>query len=842
MVNAEGPPADGQGAAASSSAADFAPEQNASDSVVALVSHTVVNQRAFMNNCGLPLAAFVDFHPPSKLNLPRIQTRQPLRCKACAAFLNPYCKTNLARHAWKCIMCGQANISKEGLEPLPENYPELGHEAIYPPGSSRRIRCQDPAPGPRQAAAAPTASRTAAPPLPTLPPKTKAPHVVLLIDATVEAEAMQNLRTAAVQALHSMDPKTLLSVVSFDGVVSMHNLAAPSMEASPGGYFSHALPGSTSVEPSMLSFYMQQPGTELVVELGKCLPHLDSLLGCIRPLEQSKPVRQRTRCLLVAVEAALRLSAAHAGMDPSKARHKLPSPTRMLTMLGGPVTMGPGVVPLDLLDEIDLAKDLEKSRELKLAEEHVRTLSSMAQRIGMPIDVFVGGALSVNLPILTTLAQDSGGALVAHESFGPLFAANLQAALSRTFGKRGILDCYTTESPWPADDYSSLVRDRRLSGNACSVSDVQLGHGAALRLELTQDLKEPDIYLQVVLQYIETRTGYMIQQVITRQIQVVTTIGEYLASVQPAVAAVVAGKKLVLKAKKMKAEWYSVAAQLGLIAHRCGTEVQISKGLLGFGAKKAWSLPPELLPLAAALYNFQRGPCIGPLDMHPEEKMYHLNSLLSTGGMVASLALSPQLYLLEFGSTADEDEHTSGTQATKDLDNIQAHPIPSVNVAAHMYSQAGKVLLLDAGTSILVLCPPRRPASTSNSSSHVTPPHAPSPPVPAPLPLSPSGGAAEEMSPGATHGQPDPEFVAAITAHCESQVSGRFPMPELRILSSDSLVPIHRDSLEDQVAQFPGLGSMAVPDIKKLLKPLYTANEEASFASWCYAAEVLPFA
>ena len=34
---------------------------------------------------------------------------------------------------------------------------------------------------------------------------------------------------------------------------------------------------------------------------------------------------------------------------------------------------------------------------------------------------------------------------------------------------------------------------------------------------------------------------------------------------------------------------------------------QASKGIFGFGARKLWLLPAELLPLAAALYHLQRG-------------------------------------------------------------------------------------------------------------------------------------------------------------------------------------------------------------------------------------------
>lgn len=49
---------------------------------------------AFTNNNGIPLAAMVDFVPPASLQLPQVM-RQPERCKACAAYMNVYCKVGV---------------------------------------------------------------------------------------------------------------------------------------------------------------------------------------------------------------------------------------------------------------------------------------------------------------------------------------------------------------------------------------------------------------------------------------------------------------------------------------------------------------------------------------------------------------------------------------------------------------------------------------------------------------------------------------------------------------------------------------------------------------------------
>eukprot|EP00798_Chlamydomonas_sp_ICE-L_P014314 gene14314-20298_t len=872
------------------------PPEPAADSLVALVSQTVVNQRAFMNNCGIPLAAFVDFHPASQLQLPRVQGRQPARCKSCASFMNVFCKTNLAKSVWKCNFCGQANIYKDELPAAASDlskFPELREEAVeycysLPPSPDISSPFGK---APQQAEAKPPG------------------HIILLIDATLEKDAMDNLRVAVLEALSPMDPKTLLSVVSCDGVVSLHNLAPPS-EAG-GCCFAHALPGGDVVSEKMLAYFMGLPGTQLVAELGVCLPHLGALLECIRPLEQDKPVRQRSRCsfvamgaalwlaaahlgaiaqavfihihirihattpsqhntntiircLFVAVEAALRLAAAHLGAIAQAVPDKLPIPSRLLCMVSGPITKGPGMVPLSLLDDTDLHASLDSKPSMKAAHQHACELAAIANAVGMPIDVFVGSELSVNIPVLGQLAHESGGELVAHECFGQLFGVNLQTALTRKFGVRGMLDCYVSDGvrlvqwmgsvdvlqPWPTDEYSRLVQDRRLSANACSVSSLQLGHGAAIRLELTQDLKVPAIYLQVVLQFVEVGSRDMIQQVITRRIAVVSTIGEYLQGVQPAVASVVTGKKLVLDAKKLKAMRdlkkaeeirYQASAELAQIAHRFGKEVQVSRGMLGFGARKAWALPVELLPLAAALYNFQRG---------PYERLLHMNTLLSaggqaaslamTGGQAASLAMSPQLYLIEVHASTN----TQAAPSTPTQPELHVHPIPSVNMAAHMYSKAGKMLLLDAGSAFMLLTPPSstqpQPGATPGTSNSVA-----TTPFPAPS-ISLTKQTSLNLFPAPVAGL-DPADAYLVVKECKALSLGRFPVPELRVMSADveayqtffmqSLVPIHRDSPQDQAIQFPGLQNLAEADVRKITESLCMPTDEASFVAWCLKAE-----
>mmetsp|Transcript_13367 Transcript_13367/g.28590 ORF Transcript_13367/g.28590 Transcript_13367/m.28590 type:complete len:895 (+) Transcript_13367:99-2783(+) len=843
------------------------------DHVVTLVSNTVVNQRAFANNNGIPVAAMVDLYPPASLQLPQV-ARQPVRCKSCSAYMNVYCKTNLAKNVWKCNLCGQANITQDLPSADPSNYAELCEEAVEYVF-------------PRPAGAPPLESPGSAPP----------PHIVLVLDSTLGVNSLAGATSAIREALSGADPAAVVSVVTFDGVVCLHGLRPAEDSKDDNGIPTplhsvkvHALPSGGSIDPALLSMYVGPDPlkSELVSELASCLPHrLEQVLGAIRPLEQEKPIRQRARGTLAGVEAAVHLMALFAGAwwqrqqqqqqgeQQRRRRVKAGPGSRIILLVGGPATKGPGAVPLEVVDAgagaleagTPGASGLGLSREnlqaAAAARQAATNLARMANSVGAPVNIFLGAEVSSNVPLLALLAHESGGELVSQRGFGPLFPAALKAVLSRRFGTYGIIDCFVSEGarlvqwmgPVEVLDPATLVdpalngvQDRRLSSSACSISSLQSGNGVALRLELTRDLEVPVLILQVVLQFIDHSIGgRVVQRVATRRIHVVSTLNEYVRSINPVAAAVVAAKRTVLEAKKVgaardkrKAEElrYALAAQLSLVASRTGRQVQVSSGMLGFGARKHWQLPRELLPLAAALYHLARGPMLGAAavsleaflgpdrlssqavrahEQHPDARLLLMNTLLAACGQVSSLMIVPQLYLV----------HQQEGQWV-------LQPLPPVDMAAALY--AAHTLLLDCGCTIMLL-PPKGSS------------------------VQPNGQA-----------QLEPSLWTAVMAHVSRLSAARFPIPELLVMPASlderaalpsptstasipagggmeallsRLLPIHRDSVAEQALQFPGLRELPEEHIKELSEALAapTGSGLATYSSqtlaqWARAAGV----
>lgn len=69
---------------------------------------------------------------------------------------------------------------------------------------------------------------------------------------------------------------------------------------------------------------------------------------------------------------------------------------------------------------------------------------------------------------------------------------------------------------------------------------------------------------------------------------------------------------------------------------------QLSSGLLGLGARRVQRLPPELLPLATALFNYQRGRMLSP-HAHPCERALRAAQLLACGSQACWRLLHPCL-------------------------------------------------------------------------------------------------------------------------------------------------------------------------------------------------------
>ncbi|GAX77710.1 hypothetical protein CEUSTIGMA_g5153.t1 [Chlamydomonas eustigma] len=785
----------------------------ARDDVVTLTSCSVVNQSAFANNNGLPIGALVDFKPPASLQLPQI-SRQPARCRACAAYINPYCKTSNVLGAWQCSLCGQGNVKKDFEGAVLTGFSELCEESV------------------EYVFAAPTQS----------PPTAAQPHLVLVIDATLDSSMLEGMATGLIEALSSLEASTRISVITFDSVLSLHSLTSDSN-------FSFTMPGSKPLDLALLAAYLSGEvsgvgGVKAVftLDIKLALPRILTLLQTIRPMEEDQPMVWRARCLGLAVEAGLRIMSASSPVrqkpaTTSRYSQRLPRGSRLVLITCGPCTRGPGTLSQAALEsgaayhERVSGLGHEYKQQATAAQEYIASCVDLAKALAVPVDIILGGGLKVNAPLLSMLSRDTQGSLMLHRGFGPTFGAGLRSCFSRCFGSSAVLDCFVSDglqlvqwlgpvnvlqSPEPEDVGLSMASDRRLSGSACSVARLQEGHGVALRMEVVRDLKAPAVLLQVVLQFIDPSIGgRLVQRVTTRRISVVSHIKEYLDSVNATATSVLLAKKAVLDAKRLGALWestkadelrLSLRAQLALIASRCCPEVQLSKGMLGLGARKVRQWPRSLTLVAHTLYQLQRAVMLGPpthapsdwARVHADDRLISMNTLLYSSSIDVVRMLLPKLMCWRDGTFKE---------------------LPPIDILAHHFynKDIGRFLMLDCGVSVIVL--PRISLAVPNSGESLT----------GMMPLS-------------------DEQLSDLKALVMLPEAGAWQAPEVRFVGQSEmrevyarLFPAGKDTISDLEGLHPGIRAVLKDeDIDQFLKVSVGQNgADLTLLQWCSAAGVM---
>jgi protein transport protein SEC23 len=101
--------------------------------------------------------------------------------------------------------------------------------------------------------------------------------------------------------------------------------------------------------------------------------------------------------------------------------------SRIVTMMGGPITSGPGmIVSRALTDRIrshlDIQKEHENTKHLKSAIKFYQGLADRSQAANIVVDVFVASVDQVGILEMKPCFEQTGGFYIMTDSFGnPVF-------------------------------------------------------------------------------------------------------------------------------------------------------------------------------------------------------------------------------------------------------------------------------------------------------------------------------------------------------------------------------------------------------------------------------------
>jgi len=327
------------------------------------------------------------------------------------------------------------------------------------------------------------------------------------------------------------------------------------------------------------------------------------------------------------------------------------------------------------------------------------------------------------------------------------------------------------------------------SVNACSMRTLETHHVLTGVLRLAEDIPEDYVYFQFVAQYQRADSAGAVTRVMTHRLPTTASASQYLKSVNPVACAHLTAKLAVLEAGRAslsEGRWVHAARKAAAKSVRA-TLIEMARQ---FGPPAAplrrqiRALPTELAPLAERMYHLARGPMLGEILGHHDERRALQARFLHAPPRLADKILLPVLYVLRGESDFVE--------------------VPPMTLAM----QSKDLLLLDHGTDIFIWVGNTLSQDTARASAALT--------------------------------------VALDWA--EDLSRNRFPKPVIRSFREGSsmarfmsarLVPLHKDSPNEQEARYPLL-SLCSPEERKELESKFLFTDDPSFCEWMYSIPLLP--
>lgn len=577
---------------------------------------------------------------------PQVVQHDARCCQNCGACANLYSEVLISSGQWQCVICKKYNSSDR--EYIVASEEELRH---WPELSASAIDYVQP--GNRRPGYVPVSdSRMSAP-------------VFLVIDECLDEAHLQHLQGSLHAFVDSLPQNMRIGIITYGRTISIYDFSEGSVASA------DVLPGSNSPSEESLKTLIYGTGVYLS-PMHASLSVAHTIFSSLRPYKLRLPEASRDRCLGAAVEVAMAIIQGPSS-DGSRGIIKRPGGnSRILVCAGGPTTYGPGSVPSSLSHPNYPYME-------KTAMKWMEHLGQSAHRNSVAVDILCAGTCPIRVPVLQPLAKSSGGVLLLHDDFGEAFGVNLQRASMRAAGYYGLFeircsdDILVTQVIGPgkealADPYETFKNN---SSFCIQIPCVEETQSFSLSMETKGDIKNDHVYFQFSVRY---RNVYQtnIYRVITMRLPAVDSVSQYLGSIQEDVLSVLIAKRTLLHAKTaanaidMRA---TVDERVKDIASRFGLVLPKSK-LLRF--------PKELSTLPEMLFHLRRGPLLGSIVGHEDERSVLRNLYLNASYELSLRMLAPRCLMHREGGTFEE--------------------LPSYDLSM----QSNVAVMLDHGTDIFI--------------------------------------------------------------------------------------------------------------------------------------------
>ncbi|XP_078446554.1 sec23/Sec24 protein transport family protein [Wolffia australiana] len=714
-------------------------------------AHKVLKSKNLGNNPSLGFGALVS--PGREISSsPQIVEREPHRCGNCGAYANLYCKILLGSGQWQCAICKKLNSSDgEYIAPSIEavrQWPELSSPTID------YVRT-----GNRHPGFVPVGdSRTSAP-------------VVLVIDECLDEAHLQHLQGSLHAFVDSLPATTRLGIITYGRTVSVYDFSEGSAASA------DVLPGDRSPTKELLKALIYGTGLYLApVHASRAVAH--TIFSSLRPYALRLPEAVRDRCLGAAVEVALAIIRGPSAERTHGIVKRLGGNCRILACVAGPNSYGPGSVPHSF-DHPNYPY-MEKT-----AIKYMENLGHEAHQHNIVVDVLCAGTCPVRVPVLQPLAKSSGGMLVLHDDFGEAYGVNLQRAASREAGSHGLLeircsdDIVLTQVIGPGEDEPPDADEtfKNDSSTRVIMLSVEENQSFALSMEAKSDIQSNHVFFQFAIRY-STIFQAEVSRVITVGLPTVNSVSSYLESIQEDVVSVLIAKRTLLHAKNASEAVdmrLVIDERLKEIAKRFGSQMPKSK---------LYQFPKELSLLPENLFHLRRGPLLGNIVGHEDERSVMRNIFLNASFDLSLRMMAPRCLMHHDGGNFED--------------------LPAYDLAM----QSDAAIVLDHGTDVFIWLGIELAAQEGKSAA----------------------------------------ALAACKTLAEELTEQRVPAPRILSFKEGSsqarylvsrMIPAHRDPPYEQEARFPQLTTLTAEQ-RTRLKSSFLHFDDLSFCEWMRSLKLVP--
>ncbi|KAM0873242.1 hypothetical protein ACQ4PT_038190 [Festuca glaucescens] len=727
-------------------------EDSSVDSPYVLFSaRKVLKQKKLLNAPSLGFGALVS---PGREVSPGPETleRNPRRCLNCGAYVNLYCDVLIGSGQWQCVICKKLNNSEGEFVVSSKHdllqWPELASSAVdYVHSGNRRpgfVPMSD--------------SRVSGP-------------IFILIDECLDEAHLQHLQGSLHAFLDSLPPTARIGIISYGRTVSVYDFSEGAAVSA------DVLPGNKSPTHDSLKALIYGTGVYLS-PVHASLPVAHTIFSSLRPYQLSVAEVSRDRCLGAAVEVALGIIQGPSAELSRGIIKRSGGNCRILVCAGGPNTFGPGSVPHSV--QHPNYAYLEKT-----AMKWMESLGHEAQRHSTIVDILCAGTCPVRVPVLQPLAKCSGGVLLLHDDFGEAFGVNLQRASTRAAGSHGLFEIrcsdgmLVTQVIGPGeeaspDSHETFKNDTSFCIQMHSVEETQ---SFSVSMETKSDINSDFVYFQFAVRYSNIYQSE-ITRVVTTRLQTVDGLSAYLSSVQEDVASVIIGKRTVLRARTASDSVdmrLTIDERVNDIALKFGTQVPKSK---------LYRFPKELSSLPECLFHLRRGPLLGSIIGHEDERSVVRSLFLNASFDLSLRMLAPRCIMHREGGTFEE--------------------LPAYDLAM----QSSYAVVLDHGTDIFIWVGAELATQEGQSAA----------------------------------------ALAACRTLAEELSELRFPAPRILSFREGSsqaryfvsrLIPAHKDPTYEQESRFPQLRTLT-PELRARLKSSFIHFDDPSFCEWMRSLKLVP--